>query len=90
MKTSPLAVKIAPHIHKRLKIEADRRGVSLNALVGWILGEWASNLERIEKAAEKQHADLMKLMNGKIDEGILAGMQEAFNQKDIEEEIASK
>ena len=90
MKTSPLSVKIAPHIHHRLKLESERRGVSINALVGWVLGEWASNLERVEKSAERQHEDLMKLMNGKIDENILSAMQEIFNQKDIEEEIATK
>lgn len=88
MKTSPLSVKIAPHIHKRLKLEAERRGVAINALVGWVLGEWASNLERVERAAKRQHQDLMNLMNGKIDETILASMQEAQAQTSLEEEIA--
>ena len=90
MKTSPIQLKVAPHIHKRLKAEAERRGISMNALIGWLLGEWCTNLERVEKAAERQHSDLMKLMTGKIDEGILAGMQEALKQADIEEEIASR
>jgi len=88
MKTSPIALKVAPHIHKRIKIEAERRGISINALLGWLLGEWCSNLERAEEAVKRQHQDIMNLMNGKIDETILAGMQKAQAQMSLEEEIA--
>lgn len=90
MKTSPVALKVAPHIHSRLKKEAETRGISINALIGWLLGDWVSNLERIENSAKQQIKSMEKMMVNQIDEGLLAGMKEALNQTDIEEEIAKR
>lgn len=84
MKTAQMQLKVAPHIHKRLKIEAERRGISLNALAGWLFGEWCSNLERIEESARLQHRELMDMVNGKFNELSLAGIEEAQSSLDEE------
>lgn len=80
MKTAQMQIKVAPHIHKRLKLESQRRGVSLNALAGWLFGEWVTNLERIEESAKEQIKLTERLLSSNLEEGLNKGMMMAIEE----------
>ena len=46
-------IRLPAELHAVLTAEADRRGVSLNALVSIVLTEWAESIERLRNALEQ-------------------------------------
>ena len=80
MKSTQMALKVAPHIHKRLKSEAEARGISMNALIGWLCGEWVANLERVENAAKEQIKLTERLLTKNIEEGLNKGVLMALEE----------
>lgn len=43
---TPITMRLDPKLHKKVTTEAAKRGVSVNFLVSYAIGEWLDNHEK--------------------------------------------